>query len=87
MADKQFKCTHCQAMNTVHEADYNEIVASAGGKAALTLLATVLTLPLGGIGGLLAGTYFSADGVYNYAFAECTTCNRRFPIARWTKGD
>lgn len=89
MADKQFKCPTCQKMTTVKEDDYNEIIEKAGEASAVTFLATILTLPFGGVGGLLAGVYYSAKGIYNYASINCSNerCGARFPIARWTDGD
>lgn len=89
MADKQFKCTNteCGHKNTVKEEDYEDIIVRAGKASAVTLLATLLTLPFGGVGGLAAGLYFTTKGAYNYASIECTKCGQRFLIARWTDGD
>lgn len=89
MAEKQFKCTNaaCGHRNTIREMDYKEILTKAGEASIVSFLATLLTLPLGGVGGVAAGIYYSTTGVYNYASIECTRCGQRFMIARWTDGD
>ena len=89
MADKQFTCPHCRKKTTVEEMSYDDIVEKAGKISAITFLATLVTLPIGGIGGLLSGIYFSTTGVYNYASIDCTNpdCGKRFPVAKWTDGD
>lgn len=87
MADKQFTCPHCSKKTTVKATSHEDIVKKAGEISVVTFLATVATLPFGGVGGLISGVYYSTTGVYNLASIDCAHCSKRFPIARWTDGN
>ncbi len=52
-------------------------------KAIITLAATALTAPIGGIGGVLAGALFTVEGARDYFSLECGKCGERFFIKRW----
>lgn len=87
MAQKHFTCPSCRKKTPVAEPTYGEIVERAGEASAITFLATIATLPIGGVGGLVSGIYYSGKGIYNFASIDCAHCGIRFPIARWTDGD
>ena len=87
MATKYYKCKHCQAINSVSDKDFLQAIEENAGpiaaKAAIMLLATAITAPVGGLGGVVAGTLFTAEGARNYLSLECGKCKRRFFIKRW----
>ncbi len=84
---KYYVCKNCGEKNKVDEKDFIGFVGdNAGpmaGRAAITLLAAVVTAPIGGIGGIVAGALFTAEGARDYLSLECGKCKERFFIKRW----
>jgi hypothetical protein len=87
MEVRYYPCTHCGTSNKVYAKDFaNTLEDSAGpiaGKALITLAATAITAPIGGIGGVVAGALFAVQGARDYFSVECGHCGRRFFVKRW----
>jgi hypothetical protein len=84
MTTKYFRCPHCTTDNKVDKLDFDEAIKKnllpTGVMAGATLVAGALT---GGIGAVVLGSIFAANGAVNYFSVECGKCGRRFSIKRW----
>jgi len=72
---KEFTCDNCDTRNVVKDTSvvdrFAEELPSNVGKAVLVTVASVAT---GGIGGLILGGYFVADGVKQYNNGKVVHC-------------
>jgi len=84
MTTRYFTCPHCKTDNKVNKLDFGEAISEnvlpTALKGGAMLVAGALTA---GIGAVLLGGIFTAQGAVDYFSIECGKCGQRFFIKRW----